>query len=155
MIKEKMARLAGVAALVAVTAAGCASVNYSSPGTLRGVSVKGSKGAEAGQVVTIDTSGYYLFWTIPLCSGDLDWNSAKKSINGGTALFQDQVGYTELQNALLKIAETRNCDLAEVYYNNSDNFYSELVGLFFGSSQMSVSAVLVPRSGASPRAVAK
>lgn len=140
----------GVAALIASMAAGCASVTYSSPGALKGVSVRGVKNVEGAQFVMIDTSGYYMFWTIPLVSGDLRWNPAKRSIEGGTSLFKDQVGLSELQSALIQLAESRNCDLAEVYFNDTDATYagvsySGAIGSCFGSSQMCVSALLVPR----------
>ena len=140
----------GAAGLVALMAAGCATVTYTSPGMLDNVSVKGVEGRKLGQAVLIDTSGFYMFWTIPLVSGDLRWNEQKKSIEGGTSFFKDQVGLGELQNALIKLAESRNCDLAEVYYNDTDATYagvsySGAIGSCFGSSQMCVSALLVPR----------
>ena len=140
----------GAAALIASMAVGCASITYSSPGALKGVSVRGVKNAEGAQFVMIDTSGYYMFWTIPLVSGNLRWNDQKRSIEGGTSLFRDQVGLGELQNALIKLAESRNCDLAEVYFNDTDATYagvsySGAIGSCFGSSQMCVSALLVPR----------
>ena len=142
----------GAAALIA-SAAGCASVTYTSPGMLDNVSVKGVEGRKPGQVVLIDTSGFYMFWTIPLVSGDLRWNEQKKSIEGGASFFKDQVGVDELQSALLKIAESRNCDLADIYIYDADASYAGpsyggVVGTCFGSSHMSISAVLVPRSPA-------
>ena len=138
-----------VAALIA-SAAGCASITYSTPGIMDKTTVKGVKDVEGAQLVMIDTSGYYMFWTIPLVSGDLRWNDEKKSIEGGTSFFKDQVGLGELHSALIKIAETRNCDLAEVYYSDSDTTYAGVsyggaIGACFGSSQMCVSALLVPR----------
>ena len=143
----------GAAALIASIAAGCASVTYSSPGMLDNMSVKGIEGRKAGQTVLIDTTGFYMFWTIPLVSGDLRWNDRNKTIEGGTSFFKDQVGVDELQTALLKIAEARNCDLADIYVQDSDSSYAGpsyggLVGSCFGSSHMSISAVLVPRSPA-------
>ena len=150
--KTKMRKLmkVGAVALIASMVAGCASVTYSAPGALKDVSVRGVKNAEGAQFVMIDTSGYYMFWTIPLVSGNLRWNDQKRSIEGGTSLFRDQVGLGELQNALIKLAESRNCDLAEVYYNDTDATYagvsySGAIGSCFGSSQMCVSALLVPR----------
>ena len=145
--------VAGVAALFAAMVTGCASVEYSSPGKLKNVSVKGAPRAKAGQHVAITTSGYYMFWSIPLVSGDLRWDDAKREIKGGASFFTDQVGFQELQTALQKIAETRNCDLADVNFHDSDGFYANvsyagIVGAFFGSSQMGVSAVLVPRETA-------
>ena len=149
---KKMIQI-GAAALIASLAAGCASVTYSSPGMLDNVSVKGIEGRKAGQTVLIDTTGFYMFWTIPLVSGDLRWNDQKKSIEGGSSFFKDQVGVDELQSALLKIAESRNCDLADVYVHDNDSSYAGVsyggaVGSCFGSSHMSISAILVPRSPA-------
>ena len=145
--------VAGAAALLATMVTGCATVEYSSPEMLKNVTVKGAPGAEAGQHVAITTSGYYMFWCIPLVSGDLRWDDEKHEIKGGFSLFSDQVGYQELQTALQNIADTRNCDLAEVNFHDSDGFYADvsyagIVGAFFGSSQMGVSAVLVPRETA-------
>ena len=142
----------GALALVALTAAGCATVTYSSPGTLDGVVVKGVDG-KVGEAVLIDTSGFYMFWAMQLVSGDLRWSAEKKSIEGGSSFFKDQVGIAELQSALLKIAESRNCDLADVNYFDGDASYAGLsyggvVGSCFGSSHMSVSAILVPRKTA-------
>lgn len=150
---KKLFMQIGAAALVASVAAGCASVTYSSPGMLDNVSVKGVEGRKPGQAVLIDTTGFYMFWTIPLFSGDLRWNEQKKSIEGGSSFFKDQVGVNELQTALLKIAESRNCDLVDVYVRDSDSSYAGVsyggaVGSCFGSSHMSISAVLVPRSPA-------
>ena len=140
----------GIAALSAALVTGCASVEYSSPGKLNNISVKGAPGAEAGQHVAITTSGYYMFWCIPLVSGDLRWDDEKGEIKGGASFFTDQVGFEELQTALQKIAETRNCDLADVNFHDSDGFYADvsyagIVGSLFGSSHMGVSAILVPR----------
>ena len=153
MMKKKNMResiLAGVVAFFAMLVTGCASVTYSSPGTLESLSIKGAEGAESGQIVTISTTGYYLLWTIPLVSGDLRWDPEQCDIKGGASFFRDQVGYNELQDVLLKIAENRNSNLAEVYFSDSDDIYAEvseggLIAAFFGSSQMCVSAVLIPR----------
>ena len=149
MMKKIIMKI-GVAALIASVAVGCASVTYSTPGKLDNVAVRGVKNLEGAQFVMIDTSGYYMFWTIPLVSGDLRWNDRKRSIEGGTSLFKDQVGLGEIQSALIKLAESRNCDLAEVYCNDTDATYAGVsytgaIGTCFGSSQLCVSALLVPR----------
>lgn len=145
--------VAGAAFIMAAT--GCASVCYSSPGQLDGLKIKGTD-SKPGQMVFIDTWGIYMFWSVPLVSGDLTWNDQTKSIEGGFSLFSDQVGVDELQTALLNIAESRNCDLVDVNYFDSDTSYagasySGLVGALFGSSRMCVSAVMVPRSESKER----
>jgi len=148
----KVLKTGVLAAALTAMAAGCATANFSSPGKLDGVTVKGIEGRQARQQVVISTSGYYVLWTIPLVSGDLDWNHEKRSIDGGFSFFSDQVGVSELQAALLEIANSRNCDLADVHYADSDSSYagasdlSGVIGALFGSSQMSVSALLVPRN---------
>ena len=142
--------VAGVMALLVAMVTGCASVEYSSPGKLKNISVKGAPGAEAGRHVAITTSGYYMFWCIPLVSGDLQWDNEKREIKGGFSFFSDQVSVQDLQTALQKIAETRNCNLADVNFHDSDGVYADvsyagIVGSLFGSSHMGVSAILVPR----------
>lgn len=149
----KAPKLGVLAAAFAAIAAGCATVNYSSPGALEGISLKGVEGRQAVQQVVINTSGYYVLWTLPLASGDLRWNDGKQTINGGTTLFRDQVTVEALQSALLKIAETRNCDLADVHIADADTSYAgstgfPLISWIFGSSQMCMSALLVPRDQA-------
>ena len=136
-------------AALLVGAAGCASVYSSSQGAFDGLAYKSADGTPSEHIY-IRTTGYYFMWTIPLASGDLRWNDETKSINGGTCLFCDQVGVTELQKALLKIAETRNCDVIDMAFHDSDTSYAGvstggIIGALFGSSQIGVSGVLVPR----------
>lgn len=143
----------GVLAVALAASAGCATVNYSSPGTLDGISIRGVEGRTAVQQVVINTSGYYVLWSLPLVSGDLRWDEGKQSINGGSAMFSDHVTVEALQSALLKIAESRNCDLADVHLADSDTSYAGSTGFpllswLFGSSQMCMSAILVPRDQA-------
>ena len=150
----KWARLRSLTMVGAMTAllagaAGCASVYTTSPGSFASMEYQGANSAPT-EIVSITTTGYHFRWSIPLVSGDLRWNEATRSINGGTCLFSDQVGADELQNALLKIAERRNCDVIDIVFDDSDTSYagvseSGAIGLFFGSSHMGVSGVLVPK----------
>ena len=145
----------GIMATMLVGTAGCATVHRSSQGALAGLAYKGA-GGEPAELVYVTTTGYYFLWSLPLASGDLRWNGKTKSINGGTRFFTDMVGATELQDALLKIAEARNCDVVDVAFHDSDTSYAGpsyggAVGAFFGSSQIGISGVLVPRK---PKATA-
>ena len=138
-------------ALSAALMAGCATVKYSDPSLLEGVAVKGTGGRAVSRAVLVDTSGYYFLWTVPLVSGDLRWNDETQTIEGGCRFFRDQVGVSELQDVLLKIAEQNDCDLVDVFVQDSDSSYagtsySGIVGACFGSSHMSMSAILVPRN---------
>ena len=136
-------------AMLLAGTAGCASVYSSSQGALGGMAYKGASGVPS-QHLYIKTTGYYFLWSLPLASGDVRWNETTKSINGGTCFFRDMVGAAELQNALLKIAETRNCDVVDIAYHDSDTSYAGasyggVIGALFGSSQIGISGVLVPR----------
>ncbi len=155
--KKLFASAAAAAALC--MASGCATVEFTSPGSLDGIVVTGATG-NPSHLIMVDTVGYYMFWTIPLVTGDLRWNEDTKSIEGGTVFFQDQVGLDEVQNAMVKYAESRNCDLADVSFYDSDTSYagpsySGIIGIFFGSSRMGVSAVLIPRKDKAGSADAK
>ena len=150
----KWARLRSLTAVGAMAAllagaAGCASVYTTSPGSFASMGYQGANSAPT-ELVYITTTGYHFLWSIPLASGDLRWNASKQSINGGTCLFRDQVGAAEIQNAMLKIAESRNCDVIDMVFDDSDTSYAGvsyggIIGLFFGSSQIGLSGVLVPK----------
>ena len=148
-VRHKPLPLVGIMAMLLVGLTGCATVYRTTPGSLTSIDYKGANDTPLEQVY-ITTTGYHFLWTFPLFSGDLRWNEEKQSINGGTCLFSDQVGADELQNALLKIAERRNCDVIDIVFDDSDTSYagvseSGAIGLFFGSSHMGVSGVLVPK----------
>ena len=112
-VRHKPLPLVGIMAMLLVGLTGCATVYRTTPGSLTSIDYKGANDTPLEQVY-ITTTGYHFLWTVPLFSGDLRWNEEKQSINGGTCLFSDQVGADELQNALLKIAERRNCDVIDI-----------------------------------------
>jgi len=148
-MKSRSYMAAGFAAAALALASGCASVEISSPNALDGVAVKGVDG-RLGSHVVVETDGYYFLWTVPLVSGDLRWDERKKSIKGGTRLFCDMVDVASLQNAVQKIAESRNCDIADLSFVDSDTTFAGLsdtgvIGALFGNSHITASAVLVPR----------
>lgn len=151
MKTKKPALLAVVAAaLVAlVLGSGCATITTSTEGRLDGVRVKGTDGAPV-EHVWLGTSGEYLFWSIPIATGRFRWNEKTRKLETGTAWFKDCVSLADVQDALQKYAEGRNCDIVDVSIFDADTSYAGLsyeglLGMFFGSSSMGVSAVLVPR----------
>ena len=139
---------AGLASAMAVIAPGCASVECSSPSALAGVTVKGA-GGPVREHVLIGTAGYYLFNTLPLVSGDVRWDARKRTIKGGMSFFRNHVREAKLQDALVNLAESRNCDLADVSYCAEGETLADInntfMGVLLGRSQMCVSATLVPR----------
>ncbi len=133
-----------------VLATGCATITTTPYDTLNGVKLLGTD-RKPSEVVFIESTGFFILWQVPICSGDIRWNSKKKSIEGGVAFFKDHVSLANLQNAITKYADSRNCDLVDVIYNNTNASYAEasetgLIGAFFGSATINVSAVLVPRN---------
>ena len=129
---------------------GCATITSTSYSTLDGVKLNGTD-RKPSEVVFIESTGFYILWQIPICSGDIRWNSEKKSIEGGVSIFKDHVSLANLQNANTNYAESRNCDLVDVIYNDTNASYVEvsetgLIGALFCSATINVSAVLVPRT---------
>lgn len=148
-MKKLLLAASGMAAAL-MLASGCATVTYSSPRILDEVSIKGTDN-KLGQLVFVDTTGFYLLWSLPIFSGDLRWDAQKRSIVGGTRIFTDMVDVESVQGALLNTAESLNCDLVDVTFHDSDVSFAEpsyfgLVGAFLGLSRISASAVLVPRA---------
>lgn len=144
----KGAVAAGLASAMAVLAPGCASIESSSPSALAGVTVKGA-GGPVREHIMIDTTGYYLFNTLPLVTGDVRWDAHKRTIMGGTSLFRNHVREAKLQDALVNFAKSRNCDLADVSYSSEGETLADInntfLGVFLGKAHMCVSATLVPR----------
>lgn len=154
MKKTKPIRpLLAVGTLAALAAfSGCATISATKDGRLDGIVVMGS-GGPVREHVCLTTTGEYFLWSIPLGSGRFVWNDQTRNLDTETAWFSDCVGVAELQEALQKYADSRNCDLADVVYNDSDTSYAMasyegIIGIFFGSSSMGVSAFLVPRNDA-------
>ncbi|MBR6373544.1 MAG: hypothetical protein IKS20_10210 [Victivallales bacterium] len=138
----------GVALLVLVS--GCATITSTPYSALDGVKLQGTD-RKPSEVVFIECMGLYTLWQVPIFSGDIRWDSEKKSIKGGFSLFRDHVSLANLQNAITNYADSRNCDLVDVIYNNTNASYAEasetgLIGALFGSATINVSAVLVPRN---------
>lgn len=150
MIAARRVGLALLGAAMLALVQGCASMELSSPEALSGVTIEGETG-KVGQHVVIDVSGYYFLWTVPLVSGDISWNAEERKIEEGFLFFEDKVSIADLQNALLLLAESRNCDLVDVAFDDTDDSFGDLksigglVGALFGDSRMCVSATLVPR----------
>ena len=139
-----------ICVVIMAMATGCATITSTSPGKLDGIKFKGTDGTPS-QLVFIDCTGFYILWVVPLVSGDVRWNNEKKTIEGGFSLFKDHVSRENLQKAITNYADSHNCDLLDITYNDSGTSYAGvsqtgIIGILFGSTDLSVSAVLVPRS---------
>ena len=134
----------------AVLATGCATVSTTSRGALDGIKINGTEG-KPSEVVFLESSSAYIFWSLPLCSGDIKWNDEKKCLEPGFHMFKDNLSLASMQNTLISYADNRNCDLVDIIYNNSCASYADasetgLIGALFSSATINVSAVLVPRN---------
>ncbi len=139
-----------ICAALAAMVTGCATVTCTTPGKLDGIKFKGTDGTPS-QLVYINSASLSILWIIPLFSGDIRWNSKKKNIEGGFSLFRDHMSRENMQKAITNYADSRDCDLLYVDFNESGTSYASasqvgIVGTLFGSTEMNVSAVLVPRN---------
>ena len=73
---NKILKLAALLSVVLAT--GCAHVTMSSPKSLSGLDVMGSP-TQADRQVVVRNSGYHLFWSLPLVSGDMRWDDSHSS----------------------------------------------------------------------------
>ena len=112
---KTIVRAAMIAAAVLV--GGCTTVEISSPGTLKGIDVKGA-GGKADRAIMLGNEGYYLFQCIPLVVGDVNWDEKKGGIVNEISFFSDELAGDRMSNAMFRYAESRDCDLVDVVINN-------------------------------------
>ena len=112
----------------AVLVGGCTTVEISSPGSLKGVNVKGA-GGKADRAIMLGNEGYYLFQCIPLVAGDVTWDSRKGGIVDEIVLFSDELACDRMANAMFRYAESQDCDLVDLVINNRTECKIGLFGL--------------------------
>ena len=145
---KAIVRMAAIAAAVLV--GGCTTVEISSPGSLKGVDVKGA-GGKADRAIMLGNEGYYLFQSIPLVAGDVSWDAKKGGIVNGVSFFSDELAGDRMANAMFRYAESQNCDLVDLVINNRSDCKIGLFGLLdwfntiVGSQGVCYSGVLRPR----------
>lgn len=139
------------AALALVAAAGCASVQISSPGTLAGVDVKGA-GGRANRAIMLSNGGIYLFHCIPMVSGSTKWVPGANGINGGAELFSDNLAGEKMMAALCRYADSRGCDLVDIVINDKNEckvgFFdlTDWASTLLAYRSITYSGVLCPRA---------
>ena len=150
MVQTMKTLIQAAAIVAAVLVGGCTTVEISSPGTLKGIDVKGA-GGKAEQAIMLENEGYYFFFTWPVVTGSLDWDAGAKGIENSIKLFSNELAADKMANVLYRYADSRNCDLVDVVINNKD---VDGVGLFslldwfntiFAYRVVTYSAVLCPR----------
>ena len=151
---KTLVRVAVIAA--AAVAAGCSTVERTSPGIMQKFDVAGSD-IPATETVLIRNSGWTLLYFIPGLFGDVTWepkaNDGKGDINGGLWLFRDKCNVSDCYETLQKLAEQQNCDLTNVTLVDNSLIglgftgYLELLCCFIESNDVMVSGVLRPRGG--------
>ena len=139
-----------VAIAAAVLVGGCTTVEISSPGTLKGVDVKGA-GGRADRAIMLANEGYYLFQCIPLVAGDVTWDEKKGGIVNEISFFSDELAGDRMANAMFRYAESQNCDLVDLVINNRCDCKIGLFGFMdwfntiVGYQGLCYSGVLSPR----------
>ena len=145
---KTLIQVAAVAAAVLV--GGCTTVEISSPGSLKGVDVKGA-GGKADRAIMLGNEGYYLFQCIPLVAGDVTWNERKGGIVNEISFFSNELAGDRIANAMFRYAESQNCDLVDLVINNRSDCKIGLFGLMdwfntvVGYQGVCYSGVLRPR----------
>ena len=150
MVQTMKTLVSAAAIAAAVLVGGCTTVEISSPGTLKGVDVKGA-GGKADRAIMIGNEGYYLFQCIPLAAGDVTWDAKRGGIVDEISFFSNELSGDRMANAMFRYAESQNCDLVDLVINNRceckiDLF--SLMGLFntvVGYQGVCYSGVLRPR----------
>ena len=151
-----LVRTAAIAATA--IAAGCSTVERTSPGIMDKFDVAGSD-IPATETVLIRNSGWTLLYFIPALFGDVTWdpkaNGGKGDIDGGLWLFRDKCNVSDCYETLQKLAEQQNCDLTNVTLVDNSLIslgftgYMEFLGCFVEGNDVMVSGVLRPRGGKS------
>ena len=151
---KTLVRVAVIAA--AAVAAGCSTVERTSPGIMQKFDVAGSD-IPATETVLIRNSGWTLLYFIPALFGDVTWepkaNDGKGGINGGLWLFRDKCNVSDCYETLQKLAEQQNCDLSNVTLVDNSLIslgftgYMEFLGCFVEANDVMVSGVLRSRGG--------
>ena len=140
----------------AAVAAGCSTVERTSPGIMEKFDVAGSD-IPATETVLIRNSGWTLLYFIPALFGDVTWepeaNEGRGGINGGLWLFRDKCNVSDCYETLQKLAEQQNCDLSNVTLVDNSLIslgftgYVELFNCFVEGNDVMVSGVLRQRGG--------
>ena len=151
---KTLVRAAMIAA--AAVAAGCSTVERTSPGIMEKFDVAGSD-IPATETVLIRNSGWTLLYFIPALFGDVTWepkaNNGKGDINGGLWLFRDKCNVSDCYETLQKLAEQQNCDVTNVTLVDNSLIslgftgYVELFNCFVEGNDVMVSGVLRQRGG--------
>ena len=145
---KTLIRAAAIAAAVLV--GGCTTVEISSPGTLKGIDVKGA-GGKADRAIMLGNEGYYLVQCIPIVAGDVTWDSRKGGIVDEISFFSNELEGDRMANAMFRYAESQNCDLVDLVINNRSDCKIGLFGLLdwfntiVGYQGVCYSGVLRPR----------
>ena len=149
-----LVRAAVIAA--AAVAAGCSTVERTSPGIMEKFDVAGSD-IPATETVLVRNSGWTLLYFIPGLFGDVTWepeaNDGKGDINGGLWLFRDKCNVSDCYETLQKLAEQQDCDLTNVTLVDNSLIglgftgYIEFLLCFVEANDVMVSGVLRPRGG--------
>ena len=135
---------------IAFLAVGCSTIHISSPGTLKGVDVKGADG-RADRAISIGNEGYYLFQCWPIVSGSMEWDSRTKEVEDDIALFSSEVNLDKMLGNLYRYADKYDSDVVDIVINNKSECKIGLFGLLdwfntvVGVNSATVSGVLCPR----------
>ena len=132
----------------AVLVGGCSTVKMSEKGSLAGIDVKGADG-KADRTLCVGNEGCFLFNTIPLISGDMDWDAKKKGINTwALSPFKNEATVRRLTDAFYRYAESENCDVVDVVVDDRTQYPIGILNIetfILSTHELYVTGVLKPR----------
>ena len=132
----------------AVLVGGCSTVKMSEKGSLAGIDVKGADG-KADRTLCVGNEGCFLFNTIPLISGDMDWNAKEKGVDTwALSMFKNETTVQRLTDAFYRYAESENCDVVDVVVDDRTQYPIGILDFekyIFMSHELYVTGVLKPR----------
>ena len=137
-----------VAIAAAVLVGGCSTVKMSERGSLNGIDVRGANG-KTERTLCVGNEGCFLFNTIPLISGDMDWKAEKKGIDTwALSVFKNETTVQRLTDAFYRYAESENCDVVDVVVDDRTQYPIGIMDFekyIFMSHELYVTGVLKPR----------
>ena len=148
MVQAMKTLVSAAAIAAAVLVGGCSTVNMSEKGSLAGIDVKGANG-NAERTLCVGNEGCFIFNTIPLISGDMDWNAKKKGIDTwAISPFKNETTVQRLTDAFYRYAESMNCDAVNVVVDDRTQYPIGILDLWtyvFTTHELYVTGVLKPR----------
>lgn len=136
-----------ISGLLALAAAGCASIERTSPGMMDGLDVVGSD-RPAETTICVRNYGIGLFYICTFMCGDASYDSESNGIKGGFKMFKDICNCGDCYRTLQSIADKDGQQLTNVSMVNNSlpnqgvTGWADFLGWFLETEDVMCSGVL-------------